>query len=356
MVWQTPVSVHDPTVVNKSATSLLLPVAADRVLLSYESKTIMDERIMMETAPPGAESVQFESIGDAATVRREVGKSILHDERDGTNETPSSGGLAGTTFLNQINHGRRKVFLDRPTVAPAVIDNFDAFLSNLRDGGRTPITGKLGYILAKDSDIYAQRLAIKGAAPVARGGIDWDAEEIADELKPVAVGENFVVDANAGTDGSALLDAIRTIAEYWDSKDVPDEERFLGLKPPQYNLLVQNQDLLNRQFGNNNGVFSMGTVFFAWGIELVKTNLLPQSDTSSEGTLGIRGTNYNVDASNVVAVAWQREALAKARSAGVSVLTEDLRFEYNAYGIAAEMAFGYEVFRPLGLGAIATAA
>lgn len=357
-------TVHRPGQINLAGDveALNLAVAANRVMLAYESAHIFRSRSQTETVPEGAQNVQFDAIGDAATSRREVGVSILEDNSNAANDTPSRGG--GNSFMNQVNMGKRDVFLDRPAVAPAFIDDFEAFTSHLDNGGRTPLLGKLGYAVAKDSDIYGYRLVVKAAAPIARGGIDWANSDLPDEFHPASDGQNFLVDANAGVDGSTLLDMIRQLMEQWDDDEVPDEGRHVGLNPARYNLLVNNQDLLNRDFGGQNGIFSDGVVFRAWGAELIKVKgqRLPTTDTngtgggSSEGTLGIRGTNYNVEAENVVAVAWQDEAVARAEAGGMTVMVEDLRFEYGGVGIAAEAADGYECFRPLGVGAISTAA
>lgn len=354
----TVLAIHRPGQVNQAAgvEALWIPVAADRVLLSYESSHTFLTRAMVETVPPGAESVQFPMIGDADTVRREVGKSILLDAPTAGNETPSQAG--GGAFVTGLNMGERRVFLDRPTVSAAFIDNFEAFSSTLENGGRAPVLEKLGYALGKDADIYGYRLIVKSSTDTTRsGGIDWSTTNLASEFVPPAA-QNFIVDANAGTDGAALLDAIRSLTEQWDVDEVPDEGRHIALNPARYNLLVNNQDLLNRDFGGANGIFSDGTVFKAWGAELIKVkgSRLPTTDTNAEGTDGIRGTNYNIDATNVVAVGWQDESIAIAKAGEMSLMTEDLRFEYDGVGVAAQMGYGLECFRPLGVGAISTAA
>jgi hypothetical protein len=350
-------TVNDPTQINVSGTSeeLVIPVAADRVMLSYEDKTVLDSRIQTMTAPAGAESVQFDMIGDASTIYREVGKSILNDSSVATNDTPSRATGGGGTFMEAINHGRRKVYLDRPLLGgPVFIDDFQGFISTLDRGGETPILGKLGYAIAKDSDILGMRTAIRAAAPATiTGYLDWSASEIPTEFRPSTQGENWFVDANAKVDGSALLDQIRVLSEYWDDNNVPDEGRVMFLRPAQYNLLVQNQDLLNRDYGGANGIFSDGTVYRAWGIELVKTTLLPNTDVSADGTSQQRGTTYSVDCAHVAGLGVQSEALAKARSEGISLMTKDLGFEYGGTGMVAEATFGFDCLRPKGVGVIA---
>jgi hypothetical protein len=342
--------------------ALFIPVAAEQVLLSYQSKVVLDSKIMMKSAPAGAESVQFDMIGDASTIRRELGKSIYEDTTATANKTPSRSAGGANPFTESINHGRRKVFLDRPLLGgPVFIDDFEGFLSTLADGGQAPILSKIGKALAIDSDLFGMILAMKGAAPATKTGyINWAAAgvEIPTEFKPGTPGDNWVVDANALTDGSALLDGIRVMTEYWDDNNVPDESRFVFLKPAQYNLLVQNQDLLNRDFGNQNGVFSDGTVFRAWGAELVKTSLPFTDNYSGLTTLtGVRNPEgYNLDATNVAALGIQSEAMGKARSGGMKLMVDDKSVEYGGHAMLGEMTFGFDIFRPIGLGAVATSA
>jgi len=354
---------------NKAGTdeALFIPVAADEVLLSYESKVIIDSRVMTKTAAQGAESTQFDMLGDASTIFREIGKSILRDQTDGTNPntTPSSPGTGAKDFLSTVAQGRVKVFLDRPILGgPVFDDDFQKLLSTLANGGQAPILSKLGYAIAKDADILAMLLMLKGAAPSSHTDyINWGSTavtEIPNEFLPATPGDNWILDANAKTDGSALLDAIRQMTEFWDDNDVPEEGRHVVLRPAQYNLLVQNQDLLNRDFGGQNGIFSDGTVFRAWGAALVKSNLLPIDATYASvgrsSDIGIRNKfGYDFDASNVAALGFQSDAFAKVRSAGMTLQVKDYGFEYGGTAMAAEMAMGHDIFRPIGLGAIATA-
>lgn len=340
-----------------SNTALFIPVAADRVHLSYETKVILDSRLEMMTAPAGASHVQIDMLGEAETSYREIGKSILSGTLDGANDTPSNPSGARTTFMQAVNHGKRDVYIDRPIMGgPVFIDDFEGFISTLENGGRTPILSKLGYAIAKDMDIFGLSYLAKGAATTVGGGIDWAASSLPTEFRPTTPGENWVVDANSATDGSALLDGIRQVAEYWDENDVPDDGRVCVLKPAQYNLLVQNQDLLNRDFGGQNGIFSDGTVFRAWGLELVKSNLIAQNMAAGvSGDLVRNPAGYNFNASALTALCFQQEAAVKVRSGGMSLMTKDLGFEYGGHAMVAEMACGYEIKRPLGLGAVATA-
>ena len=147
---------------------------------------------------------------------------------------------------------------------------------------------------------------------------------------------------------------LRQVAEAWDTADIPEEGRVAALSPAHYNLLVQNQDLLNRDFGGANGIYADGTVHKAWGIELIKSTHIPTTDTSGNGTQGIRGTNYNIDASGTVACCWQKDAIAGVRAGSIS-MEKAYMIEYRGTLLISSLATGYDILRPKNLARIGTA-
>jgi len=208
-------------------------------------------------------------------------------------------------------------------------------------------------VLAVDNDKLVLRLAVKATQPTTvTGAIDWSASNIPTEFRPGDGDQNFL-DVNAATDGSVLLDQLRQVAEKFDTDEVPEEMRFVALPPAQYNLLVQNQDLLNRDFGGMNGIFSDGTVFKAWGMELMKSNHIPTTDTSGDGTVGIRGVNYNIDATGTVAVCWQKDGLLGVRAPSMSMEKGRL-IQYRGTLMVASVVTGYDTGRPLNLARVGT--
>ena len=361
-----------------STEALFLKVFAGEVLTTFEEENIMLPRVTVREMPRGAKSLMFPGVGKAYTKRHEVGANILSDNADAANDTPSSTGGA-TSFLSAPNMGEREVFIDDPLESSAFIDDWEQFKSSFDAMG--PISTQLGRILAVDNDIFIQRLIIKGTIGKGSGShtslsIDWSGTSLPSEFVQIPAGSsrgtpgaaiedddtdgsdaglmNFV-DANAGSDGSTLLDKLRQVSQQFDENDVPDMDRFVGLKPNQYNLLVQNQDLLNRDFGGQNGIFSQGTVFEAWGMTLLKSNHIPTDDTKAlTAPTGTRGTVYSVDAQNTVAVCWQRDGLAAVRSGSVSVESDRL-IQYRGRLIVSSMATGYEILRPLHIARVGTA-
>lgn len=325
--------------------TLFLKVSGDEVVAAYEEKVNVVDKIDMRQMPRGAKSVQIRGLGKAFTRRREVGDNLLTDDPSSDNLTPS-GESDTTTYLSTVNQGEREVFIDDPLLAAEFIDDFEEFKNTFSSAG--PISKKMGEALAVDNDKLALRLIHRSTVIY-----DWDGSNLPDEMKPALgassdVATNQIVEANAATDGSALLDALRQISEGMDGFDVPEDGRYVALRPAQYNLLVQNQDLLNRDFGGANGIFADGTVFKAWGMTLVKTNNVPTSDLSSgaASATGIRNPiGYNATAAECAAIAWQRDAVVGVR-AGLVSMESQYKIEYQGDLLVAKMATGYDIVQP----------
>lgn len=337
-----------------STEALFLKVFAGEVVVAFEERVKVASKIDMRPMPRGAKSVQVRAIGKAFTRRREVGASLLTSDPAADNLTPSAEADT-SSFLSSINQGEREVFVDDPLLSSEFVDEWEEFKNSF--AVRDPFGRKMGEALAVDNDKLILRLIARGVLV-----FDWDTSNLPDELKPLKgaggdVGTNKVVDANAKTDGSALLNALKTVSEKFDGFDVPEEGRYVALRPAQYNLLVQNQDLLNRDFGGANGIFSDGTVFRAWNMTLVKTNNVPITNLTSgaAGATGIRNPiGYNVDASNVAAVAWQSGSVVGVR-AGLASVQSQYKIEYQGTLLVARMATGYDIVQPQGISVVATA-
>ena len=352
-----------------------LTVYGGEVLAQIAEKNVFMNRITMRPMPRGASNVRFEAVGEARTMFSEVGKSVLLDTPQTANLTPSTpSDASGIGFLSANNVGWRDIYIDDPLTVGNFVDNWEQFKSTFE--ARGPLKKKQAEALARDFDKYIARLIVKAAVGAGTTGfIDYSASNFPEEFVQVPADSsrgtpgapiedddtdgtnaglmNFI-DSLAATDGSALLDQIRRVMQQFDENRVPEDGRYVALKPAQYNLLVQNQDLLNRDFGGQNGIFSDGTVFRAWGAELIKTLHIPTTDLSSGGTVGIRGTNYNVNASSTVAVAWHRDGIGGVE-AGVSPSMDDKTAEYNGTLLVVRAAKGFDVRHPLYVARIGTA-
>lgn len=154
-------------------------------------------------------------------------------------------------------------------------------------------------------------------------------------------GGTVITSATSGTSASAMIAAIFDAAQALDEKDVPAEDRVVYLKPAQYYLLVESgSSALSTDYNpEGNGSLASGKMYRLAGMELVKTNNLPQTNVIS-GPTAYQGNFTTVT------------ALVKHKTAVGTVKLVDLGVE-SAYDIrrqgtliVAKYAVGHGVLRP----------
>ena len=317
---------------------LFLRTFSGEVLATLRAMMVTEGRFTRKTVPPGANRVQFRQIGTGTAYRHIQGANILED-----NDPSDSAAL-----LSSINMGDHDVYLDRPIIAATLVDDWENVRASI--DARQPIARELGKDLAIAIDKDRLHLVIKAA----EGNL---LSSHKNDISGWPSSGTVVTDANALTDGSALLDALRQIEEGFSTANVPDEGRHVALGPVAYNLLVQNQDLLNRDFNTDNGVFSDGTVFRAWGMALHKTTQVPTmaaAGTNPLGTGGVNGETYAQSASNGVAICWQEMGCVTAEASAINVQSE-FRTERQAEFVLAKATVGHDILRPDFCGFVKTA-
>ena len=212
-----------------------------------------------------------------------------------------------------------------------------AFIANIDEAKnhydvRSIYTSEMGRALSNTVDQNLLQLAVLGAQASATvtGGS----------------GGTQITDADANTNATSLISSIFECAEALDEKDVPSEDRFCVVTPNVYYQIVQNDKILNRDFGaNGNGVYSDGTVIKVAGINIVKSNTAV--DAYADNSASVSGTNntYNVDASNVVATVFHKSAIGTVKLMDLGMESEyDLRRQGTL--MVGKMALGSGIIRP----------
>ena len=251
-------------------------------------------------------------------------------------------------ILQDVAHGAIDVHVDRPLMTTLMIDDLEEVINHY--DSRAPYARAIGKFFAEKMDVYLMRLAIlasqglQGAAGLA--GVTADHPS-----------GSFVTAASGATDPSALLTGIQAASEAMDVANVPSEGRKVFVKPAQYNLLADPaSQLTDRDFGGDgNGRTADGTVHRAWGMEIVKTNLLPQDNSTatdtpvtsatSESVVGMNGRTYVTNARKTVALCYHEGALGAVEALPMSVTT-DWNKDFQAYDITGRRATGMEILRP----------
>ena len=232
----------------------------------------------------------------------------------------------------QLPHSERVITIDDLLVAPLWIYELDEAKNHY--SVRAEYSFQAGDTLAQTLDKAVARvgyLAARSAATITGGN-----------------GGTKIVAGTAKTDAAVLVKALFDASQAMDEKDVPDSDRVAFLTPAQYNLLVHSSDkAIHRDYGGA-GSLSKGIVTEVAGLEIVKTNNLPNGTNVLTGP-----TAYQGDFTNSVSLVMHRSAVGTVK---LMSLRSEMTWEapYQGWLLIAKLAVGHGVLRPESAVEIAT--
>lgn len=249
--------------------------------------------------------------GEVLTAFREQNKALDHTmvraiangksaQFPATWKATSSYHTPGTYILGQqIDGNERVITIDSLLISPVFIASIDEAMSHF--DFRSEYSFQCGAALARTMDKNIQQvglLAARASATVTGGD-----------------GGTQITAATAGTDADTLVAAAFSAAQAMDEKNVPEQDRVLFVKPAQYNILVNSSSkLINRDYGGDgNGSVASGVVLSVAGLQIVKTNNLPQTDVTTGPTA------YQGDFSTTVGLALHRSAVGTVKLIDLAV-------------------------------------
>ena len=318
---------------------LFLKVFSGEILTTFEEQNVMKDLHMVRTIQNG-KSAQFPVTGIANAKYHTAGENIA----DGAN-----------SYLSAIKHAERVISIDDVLISSTFIANIDE-LKNHYDV-RSIYAKELGKALAKRFDIAT----MKTLAAAARGTSEIGGED-GTILTASGGGSLFSASATAGE----LIDALYSVAESLDGKDVSDEGRFAILSPADYYTLITADSTAittsgmspasNRDFGGT-GNIATGTISQVAGINLVKSNHLASisvaeasQDQDDDGVNNApfgagNGTGYNADLSATRILAGTKEAIGTVKLLDLATESE-YQIERQGTLFVAKYAMGHGVLRP----------
>lgn len=240
---------------------------------------------------------------------------------------------------NVINHNEKVITIDDLLIAHSFVSEIDE-LKNFYDV-RQIYSKELGEALARTVDNHLLQLAVLGARSSA--------------LVSGGNGGNVITDLDANTNATSLISSIFEGAEDLDNNNVPENDRFCVVSPDIYYQLVNNDKILNRDFGGVNGVYADGTVLKIAGINIVKSNATSTAftDLSTASTTGHNNT-YTGNFSTTVAVIFHKSSIGSVKLMDLKMETD---FDIRRQGtlMVAKMALGSGFLRPEAMVEIKTA-
>lgn len=281
--------------------ALWLKVFSGEILTAFEENNVFLPLTRVRTISNG-KSAQFPASGKIAT-------SEYH--------TP------GNEILGQaVKHNEKVITIDDLLIS-------HAFLSNIEEAKnhydvRSIYSTQIGRELARAMDTNVARCLVLAAR--------------ASALVSGENGGTVLTNAAAASDGEVLASLLFQVAQTFDEKDIPSDQRYFACKPAVYNLLAQTTKVLNKDWGGQ-GSYSDGKVIKVADITIVKSNHVPSTNVTTGPS------KYQGNFSTTVGVAFTPDAAGTVKLLDLSVESEyDIRRQGTL--IVGKYACGHDFLRP----------
>ena len=343
--------------------ALFLKIFSGEIVTTFEKANIMMPLHRVRTIQSGKSAI-FPVTGTASAGYHTPGESVLSQSSSttATYGTQTSGGAVGTLtatveataqtskYLNKFKHNERTVFIDDILVSSTFVADIDE-MKNHYDV-RSIYSTEIGRSLAYIADKNLIRTVIGGARATTDRFAGSDAAYLGAKI-PVGTTTFTLTSAS-------ILAGFANAAQKMDERNVPNDERFAVVTPAvYYTLLGGNSDAINRDFSPDNGSIATGQIASAYGIRIMKSNHIPQSDETSGSTVhnnaGVRnnpngstlkysGINYATTNAITQGIIFHREAVATVKLLDLSLET-DYIMERMGTLMMAKYAMGHNVLR-----------
>jgi hypothetical protein len=265
------------------AKALFYKLFTGEVLTAFDKKNVMMARHRSRNITHG-KSASFANTGRAT----------------GRYHTP------GTEITGQtIPHSETVITIDDLLIADVFIANIDEAMNHYEVRGE--YSKQLGEALGRTYDKQSFRAAITAA-------------RASNKISGLPGGTQISLTAGyaAATDlakAQELASVLFTAHKKFIENEVPMDGVFCALRPAEYFLLVQNKDLLNKDWGGL-GSYAMADLPMVAGIPLVVSNHVPSQDDAANTSSGVTTdggdvihSKYAADFSKTKAVIMTPEAI-----------------------------------------------
>lgn len=287
-----------------STDAIFLKVFSGETLKTFQETNLMKDLHKIRSISSG-KSAQFVYFGKTTAAYHTPGAEMLG---------------------NAIGQNERTILIDGLLVANVSVPNIDEAMSHY--DVRSEYASLLGRALALKYDKQCLQVAVLAAR--ASTTITGNS------------GGSSLTNAAFETDGDALAEGIFDAAQALDEKDVPENERYIVLKPAQYWLLARNTKILNKDWGGK-GAYSDGRGLMVAGIEVVKSNNLPTTNIAVDSPAP--ANTYHGDFSNTMGVLFHKDAIGTVNLMDMG-LEKEYSVRHQATIMVAKLAVGHGIVRP----------
>ncbi|GGD03426.1 capsid protein [Pyruvatibacter mobilis] len=308
-------------------TKLFLKVFSGEVLTSFAETNVFLDKHYVRTITHG-KSAQFPVMGKTSAAYHTPGVE-----------------LTGGT----IKHTERVITIDDLLVAQKSIANIDEAMNHY--DVREKYSYEMGAALARQMDQHIAQVAVRTARDTANIA---GAEGHGDGLVIPTDYAGAPSSADFATNGSHLTEAFYVAAEKLAEKDIPVEECFIFVRPAEFYRLVQNKDLLNKDWGGR-GSYADADLPVIAGMRVVMTNNLPKTNITTGTAAGPdqgNGPKYAGDFTKTSALVMHPSAVGTLKLMDLAMEME-YSVRHQATFMVAKYAVGHDGLRPEGLVEIA---
>jgi hypothetical protein len=296
---------------------LFLKIFAGEIITKFKEKNIMLGKSKVRNIKQG-KSASFPVIGGISASYHTPGVEI-----DGQN----------------VNHSEKVITIDDLLISDAFIADIDEAMNHYEV--RSEYSNQMGVKLAKEMDIniFIELLtAARASATLDDSDAVGGTEIVSDDLQnDGGTAGSSTVDEQA----TALANALFEAAQIFDENDIPEDQRYVAFRPAEYYVLAQNLDLINKDYSGM-GAISEGNILKVAGVDVVKSNNVPSTDTSAN--TGLREF-HGINAETTVGTVWNPSAIGTVKLMDLSMQMEwDIRRQGTL--MVARYAVGHGVLRP----------
>lgn len=290
--------------------ALFLKVFGGEVLTAFRNATIFEPIHTVRTISSG-KSAQFPIIGLTTTSYHTPGTMLTG---------------------NQVKHAEAVINIDDKLVSNVFVADIDEAKNHY--DVRSQYTTEMGNAMAYR---YDQNIAAM-IANAARTATNFNTD------LPGGTRIKIVATSKAAITGAQLATALFSAAQKMDENNLPDNDRYCVLAPAEYYKLVQQTDVINRDWGGQ-GAYADGTVLKVAGISILKSNHLP---TTNRAAATGENNTYAADFTKSVSLVFNKQAVGTVKLMDLKMeqTGSDVHALWQGTFMVGSMACGTGILRP----------
>ena len=324
--------------------AMFLKIFGGEVYSSFARYTVTDDKHRVRKISSG-KTAQFPFTGRNTAQYFTPGSDILRDNAQAQNKGAAD---VTPTALGLVQVAEKTINIDDLLISTCFIDDLD--LAKSHYDYRGPFSKEIGRALA-----FAYDEAVLNAALMSANNNTAAADPF--QTSQALTTTNAIMAANTSKE---IIDSIYAAAQGFDERYVPEDERYVFVRPREYNKLLKDTEgtsgtlgsgLVHRDYVAGNGSLSDAVILKCAGMTVVKTPHLPnydyRMDAGGDAAKAWDGQNndYHSNWTSIIALCWHPEAVGTVKLKDVTMESEYI-ISRQGHLLVGKMAVGHGGLRP----------